>query len=105
MAFESETKMRRRPVNRGEAEAMAIGALGWLAGDDEALGSFLGAAGAAPEDLRIRSQEPEFLGFVMDFLLGDERLLFAFCDAQTLPYEAPMRARAALPGGDLPNWT
>ncbi len=84
---------------------MAIGALGWLAGDKEALGSFLGMTGAAPEDLRVRAQEPEFLGFVLDFLLGDERLLFSFCDAGALPYDAPMRARAALPGGDLPNWT
>lgn len=92
-------------MNRGEAEAMAIEALGWLARDEEALGGFLGAAGAAPEDLRVRAQEPEFLGFVMDFLLGDERLLRAFCDAGALSYEAPMRARAALPGGDAPNWT
>ncbi len=92
-------------MNKGEAEAMAIGALGWLASDEEALGRFLGATGAAPADLRVRAQEPEFLGFVLDFLLGDERLLFSFCDAGGLPYEAPMRARAALPGGDLPNWT
>ncbi len=92
-------------MNKGEAEAMAIGALGWLASDEETLGRFLGATGAAPADLRVRAQEPEFLGFVLDFLLGDERLLFSFCDACGLPYEAPMRARAALPGGDLPNWT
>ena len=90
-------------MKTGEAEGMAIAALGWLAGDEEALEGFLGATGAAAEDLRVRAQEPEFLGFVLDFLLADERLLFAFCDAGGLPYDAPMRARAAMPGGDLPN--
>ena len=92
-------------VERSQAEETAISALGWLAGDEDALASFLGAAGAAPEDLRARAKSPEFLGFVMDFLLGDETLLFAFCDARGLPYDTPMRARAALPGGDAPDWT
>ncbi len=92
-------------MNRDAAERMAIEALGWMARDDELLGAFLGAAGAAPEDLRARAAEPEFLGFVMDFMLGDDAMLVAFCDAAGHAYDAPMRARAALPGGDLPNWT
>ncbi len=92
-------------MNRDAAEAMAIEALGWLAAADDRLGAFLGAAGAAPEDLRARAAEPEFLGFVLDFLLSDEALLIPFCDAADRPYDQPMRARAALPGGDLPNWT
>jgi hypothetical protein len=36
---------------------------------------------------------------VLDFLLMDDAWVVAFCDAAGLPYEAPMRARAALPGG------
>lgn len=87
------------------AEALAISALGFLAGQDEAMGAFLAAAGAGPGDLRVRAQEPEFLGFLLDFILQDEPLLIAFCDADRRPYDSVLRARAALPGGDLPNWT
>lgn len=92
-------------MGRDRAEGVAVQALGWIAGREEALGAFLGAAGCAPEDLRIRAAEPEFLGFVLDFLLQDEAALMEFCDDAQLPYEAPMQARAALPGGAQPHWT
>ena len=92
-------------MGRDRAEGVAVQALGWIAGREEALGAFLGAAGCAPEDLRIRAAEPEFLGFVLDFLLQDEAALMEFCDDAHLPYEAPMQARAALPGGAQPHWT
>ncbi|MEM8753529.1 MAG: DUF3572 domain-containing protein [Pseudomonadota bacterium] len=87
------------------AETLALKALGWIAGREELAGAFLGASGAAAEDLRARARDPEFLGFVLDFLLADEPALLAFCDDAGASPDAPMRARAALPGGDLPNWT
>lgn len=87
------------------AEMLAIRALGWLAGNDDLSGAFLSASGASADELRQRAGDPEFLGFVMDFLLGDEDALLAFCEDVDVPPDAPMRARAALPGGDLPNWT
>ncbi len=92
-------------MNSDAAERLAIEALAWMAADDETMGGFLAAAGAGPDDLRTRAAEPEFLGFVLDHLLANETLLMAFCDAAGRGYDAPMRARAALPGGDLPNWT
>ncbi|MEM1313336.1 MAG: DUF3572 domain-containing protein [Pseudomonadota bacterium] len=87
------------------AQALALEALGWLAADADRLGPFMAEAGCGPAELRIRAQEAEFLGFVVDHLLGDEARLMAFCDEVRRPYDAPMRARAALPGGDLPHWT
>lgn len=87
------------------AADLARGALIWLAGEPEALGAFLGASGLDPADLRGRAGDPEFLGFVLDFLLGDEAMLLAFCGETGTPPTAPARARALLPGGDLPNWT
>jgi hypothetical protein len=87
------------------AETLALEALAWLAADEDVLAAFLAAAGAGPAELRSRATDPEFLGFLMDFLLSDEARLVAFCDAAGRPYDAPMRARAALPGGDLPHWT
>jgi hypothetical protein len=31
--------------------------------------------------------------------------VIAFCDAERLPYEAPLLARRALPGGAEMSWT
>jgi len=93
------------PLARDAAEMMAVQVLGWLAGDDDRLGRFLAQSGAAAEDLRSQAQDPAFLGFVLDFVLADEEALLACCDALGLPPDRPIRARAALPGGDLPHWT
>lgn len=87
------------------AEKVAVTALVWIAERDELASSFLGASGASAGDLRERATDPEFLSFVLDFLLGDEDALLSFCDDAALKPDTPMRARVALPGGDLPNWT
>ena len=97
--------MKLEPMALPQAEALAVRALGWMAGDEDLIGRFLATAGAGPEDLRARAAEPEFLGFVLDFLLSDEGALVAFAESEHIRPDLPMRARAALPGGDLPNWT
>ena len=80
-------------------------ALIWLAGEPEALGGFLAASGLSPSDLRGRAADPEFLGFVLDFLLGSDAMVLDFAASVGLRPEDPARARAALGGGELPNWT
>lgn len=97
--------MKAGLVGQAEAEALALRALGWMASDPDLTGRFLAAAGAGPGELRARAADPEFLGFVLDFLLGDEPALVAFARAERISPDLPLRARAALPGGDLPNWT
>ncbi|MCL5775763.1 DUF3572 domain-containing protein [Limibaculum sp. FT325] len=92
-------------MDRGRAEALAAGALAWLAADEERLMAFLGQTGAGVSDLRARINDPEFLGFVLDHLLSDEVALIAFCAAGGLRPDEPLRARAALPGGAVPEWT
>lgn len=87
-----------------QAEILAIQALSWLAADDEILGQFLTVSGAAPGDLRARAQEPEFLGFVLDFILRDDETILGFCAVVNTKPETVQRARVAL-GGGLPNWT
>ena len=87
------------------AETLVVKALVWIAERDELASSFLGASGASADELRARAGDPEFLGFVLDFLLGDEDALLNFCEDASVKPDAPMRARTALPGGDLPNWT
>lgn len=87
------------------AETIAVKALVWIAERNELASSFLGASGASADELRERVSDPEFLGFVLDFLLSDEHALLDFCEDVAVKPDTPMRARAVLPGGDLPNWT
>lgn len=87
------------------AETLGLQALTWLIGNEDLLPVFLGATGASEDDLREQAQKPEFLGSVLDFLMMDDAWIIAFCDVYSLPYERPMLARAALPGGAQIHWT
>lgn len=88
-----------------QAEALAIQALSWMAEEPEIIGGFMGAAGADASDLKDRAADPDFLGFVLDYLLSSDEMVLNFANWANCPPDAPMRARATLPGGDLPNWT
>lgn len=90
---------------KDSAETLALQALGWLLGQEDLLPGFLSASGAAPGDLAGLARQPVFLGAVLDFLLQDDAMVMAFCDAAGLRYEAPMQARMHLPGGPGPHWT
>ena len=92
-------------LGQDSAETTALLALTWLAGHEELLPVFMGSTGLSSEDLAARAAEPEFLGSVLDFLLMDDAWIIAFCDANGLRYDAPMLARAALPGGESLHWT
>ena len=84
------------------AETVAIQALGWLAGDEERLGRFMGLAGLSVAELRARAGDPEFLGGVLDFVLENEALLVEFAGTAGLKPEAVLRLRRQLPGA--PVW-
>lgn len=88
-----------------DAETLALEALGWMAAEDDLLQVFLGSAGLSSSELAARANDPELLAAVLDFLLTDDRMVQNFSTATGRPPEAAMRARAALPGGDLPHWT
>lgn len=92
-------------MERDRAEMIAVQALGWLANNDDLMPVFLGATGASADDLRAQSGDAEFLGSVLDFLTMDDAWVIAFCDAVKLPYETPIQARQALPGGAQVHWT
>ena len=76
--------------------AVAIGqeALIWLAGQPELSERLLALSGAAPGAVRARAADPEFLGFVLDFLLGADATVIAFAAAAGLRPEDVGRARA-----------
>jgi hypothetical protein len=85
-----------RPDRREAAEALAIQALAYMAGDPERLGRFLAVTGIGPERIREAARESHFLAGVLDHVLDDERLLLAFAaDAGIDPAEIAS-ARGAL---------
>ena len=99
--------MNPSPVRKQkyDSETIALRALAFLASDQEAMGAFLGACGADIDTVKARAAEPEFLGFVLDHLLQDDASVIAFAEHEGIAPEAVLQARAALPGGDAPEWT
>jgi hypothetical protein len=93
-------------MNKQEsAETVALQALAWIVARDDDLQMFLDASGADRNALASGARDPVFLGALLDFLLGDDARVMAFCDAHQLPYTALAEARAALPGGENLHWT
>lgn len=92
-------------LTREAAETIGLQAVAWLAANDDLLPVFLGATGASEADFRIGLEDPDFQGSVLDFLLMDDAWIMAFCSAADVQPEAPMAARAALPGGGTVHWT
>ncbi|MBM1221184.1 DUF3572 domain-containing protein [Ponticoccus sp. SC2-23] len=86
------------------AEDIAVQALVWIAGHEDLGAVFLGATGAAPEELRQRASDPVFLLSVLEFLTMDDAWVMGFCDAQTLDYAQPMMARKVLAGPGQDGW-
>lgn len=79
-------------------------ALIWIASQPEILDAFVTGSGLAREDVRARAEEPEFLGFVLDFVLASDAAVLAFADTSGLAPDEPARARHLLGGGE-PHWT
>ena len=102
LVLKTESNMN---VTRESAEVLGLQALGWLAGNDDLLPTFLASTGSSEDDLRARAADGEFLGAVLDFLMMDDAWVVGFCDSASVPYERIMQARTALPGGEQVNWT
>ena len=92
-------------MTRDHAETIALRALAWMAAQEGVLDGFLGASGASADELRERLADPGFLVALLDHLMSDDALVMGFCDHEGMPYDAPMRARGALPGGENVHWT
>ncbi|WP_105437406.1 DUF3572 domain-containing protein [Neorhizobium sp. T25_13] len=77
--------MRREPgnarSNEAKAEETAGAILGWLANEPDMLGRFLALSGVQPNQLRNAVNDPGFLAGMIDFLMGHEPTLLAFCEA------------------------
>ena len=94
------TLERSSPMNADEAADLATDALGYLSGDMEHLGRFLALAGIGPAELRGAAAEDGFLLGVLEFYMGHEPLLLAFCESRGLRPTTFAIARHALDAGD-----
>jgi len=83
---------------RKEAEALAIQALAFIAGDGERLGRFLAVTGIGPSEIRAAAREPGFLSGVLDYVASDERLIADFASEAGLDPADIEHSRAALAG-------
>lgn len=92
-------------MTRDEAELIGVGALGWLAADDEILPIFLSLSGGSLADLRDGAADPATLGAVLDFVLTEDRWVLASAAHCGVAPERLAVARALLPGGGAPHWT
>ena len=94
-------KQRNRSGTRQDrhaAEALAVAALGFIAGEPERLGRFLAMSGIGPDSIRAAAREPQFLLGVLDHLAADEALLLAFAAENSIPPNAVIKARDTIAG-------
>ena len=88
----------KRIANRDEAEAFAIHAVGYLAGQEDGLERFSSLTGIGIDEIRARIADGDFLGAVLDYVLFDDKLVSDVAAAADLLPEAVLQARRLLPG-------
>lgn len=85
-----------KKVTVKEAETVALGALSYLAADDDRLARFLDSTGLRPDTIRAAASSAGFLAAVLDYVAHDEPLLLGLAGfLQTRP-ESIMAARWTL---------
>jgi len=80
------------------AEILALEALGWLAGDQDAIQRFLDLSGIDGAELRAAAGSPGTAVAVLDFLLANEELLVRFCEDSSVKAKDIHMARHRLGG-------
>ena len=91
-------KSQKDTAATDDAEATAAAILGWLAGEPELLSRFLSLTGVSPSEVRGAVNDPGFLAGLVDFLMGHEPTLMAFCEATGTRPETVVRAHAGFSG-------
>jgi len=83
-----------------EAEAVAIQALTFIAGDPALLSRFLALTGIEADQIRQAARQPGFLAGVLQFIVAHEPTLLAFSEASGIAPQDATAALEALPFGD-----
>lgn len=90
--------MKELPQPTQVAEAIAVQALAFIAGDPARLGRFLAETGIGPATIRAAAADPRFLAGVLDFLLGDDSMVLAFAGHAEIEPTHVQTARDILAG-------
>jgi hypothetical protein len=85
-----------KKVTVKEAETVALGALSYLAADDERLSRFLDTTGLRADTIRAAAASAGFLVAVLDYVAHDEPLLLALAGFLETKPESIMAARWTL---------
>lgn len=85
---------RRRAA--ADADVLALEALAFLADSPGDLALFMRLSGVDETGLRESAGEPAFLAGVLDYVLGDEKLLTRFCERHAVEPATVHRLRALL---------
>jgi hypothetical protein len=89
---------KKTAMTTERAEAIAAGALAFLASDPQRLVRFLSLTGLSPDELRQQADSQPVLTAVLDYLAGDESLLLVFAAGAGLAPEEIGPARDKLAG-------
>ena len=86
--------------------AVEIGqqAVGLLLARPERLVELVSASGVSPDALPRLVEDPDFLGFALDFVMSSDDGVLAFAGHAGLRPEEPALARATLAGPGLADW-
>nr|WP_241229833.1 DUF3572 domain-containing protein [Tsuneonella rigui] len=80
----------------GDADTLALSALGWVLADQERADRLLALTGLTPEILRDQLTDRAVLGAVLEYLAGHEPDLVLAADALNVPPERLVAAREEL---------
>ena len=89
------------PESSSEAEILALHVVAFITQRDNVLQQLIVQTGMTPSTLRERTNDPEFLGGVVDFLLSNEQLLLEFCKFEKLAPARLLRILQKLPGATI----
>lgn len=72
--------MRDRPSTQTSADTIAVAILTWFGDEPDMLTRFAALSGVDASSLRAFSRSPGFTAALMDFVMGHEPTLLAFCE-------------------------
>jgi len=90
--------VKQTTFSQKSAETLALQGIAFLAGDDDRIQRFFTATGLDPAALRSSVDDSSTLAGVLDFILGDEKLVQEFAEFAGITPEEPALARRSLPG-------